>query len=216
MAEPDRATPKRSTMHRLNVALSRWVAAPLLTVLSVSCAPRTAVEPNSPVVRWVKPSDTEPHGPAPGARTRLVSSQPDGTRTYALVLRQGDDVWTALTAFAGDEKVQSAHFSAIGAVRDPEVAWFDEERREFKGMTLHEQMEVVSLSGVMTLGADDRPSVHTHVALARSDGQVWGGHLLGATASPTLEVFVTTYPVALHKQLDPATGLSLIDPSLAP
>jgi uncharacterized protein len=203
-------------MDKLIGALARCVAAPMLAVLSASCAPRATVAPNAPVVRWVKPSETAPHGRAPGARFRLVSTQADGTKTYALVLSEGDDVGTALATFAGDQKVLSGHFSAIGAVRDAEVAWFDEGRKEFKAMALHEQMEVVGLSGDMTLGPDGRPTVHAHVSLARSDGAVWGGHLLGATVSPTLEVFVTTYPIALHKRPDPATGLQLIDPSLDP
>jgi len=203
-------------MHTRNRTLARCVAALMLATLSVSCAPRTAVDPNAPVVRWVKPSETAPHGQAPGARLRLVSMQADGTKTYALVLSQGDDVWAALAGFASDQRVQSAHFSAIGAVRDAEVAWFDEGRREFKAMMLREQMEVVSLSGDITLGSDGRPTVHTHVALARSDGEVWGGHLLEATVSPTLELFVTAYPIPLHKRLDPATDLQLIDPSLGP
>jgi len=186
---------------------------PLL--VATGCASRYATsDPNPPVIRWLKPSETAPHGQAPGARVRLVSTQPDGTRTYALILSQGDDVATALLAFANDQKIQSAHFSAIGAVRDPEVAWFDVGRREYKGMTLREQMEVLNLSGDVALGADGRPVVHAHIALARSDGAAWGGHLLGATVSPTLEVFVTAYPVALQKRLDPATGLQLIDPAL--
>jgi predicted DNA-binding protein with PD1-like motif len=196
-------------MRCLNSVVARYVTASILAALSVSCAPRTT----APVVRWVKPSETAPHGQAPGARSRLVSAQADGTKTYALVLSEGDDVWVALASFASDQKVQSAHFSAIGAVRDAEVAWFDEGRKEFKAMALHEQMEVVSLSGDMTLGSDGRPTVHTHVALARSDGAVWGGHLLAATVSPTLEVFVTAYPISLQKRLDPATGLQLIDPA---
>jgi uncharacterized protein len=186
---------------------------PLL--VATGCASQhVATDASAPVVRWLKPSETAPHGQAQGARVRLVSAQPDGTKTYALVLSQGDDVWTALVVFANDQKVQSARFSAIGAVRDPEVAWFDVGRREYKAMTFREQMEVLSLSGDVTLGADGRPIVHTHVALARSDGAVWGGHLLGATVSPTLEVFVTAYPVPLQKRLDPATGLQLIDPAL--
>jgi len=72
----------------------------------------------------------------------------------------------------------------------------------------------LTLSGDIALGVDGKPVVHTHVALGRSDGQSWGGHLLAATASPTLELYVTTYPEAIHKRFDPATDLQLIDLSL--
>jgi predicted DNA-binding protein with PD1-like motif len=192
---------------------SLFKALPLLVATGCASQYGTA-DANAPVVRWLKPSETAPHGQAPGVRTRLVSAQPDGTRTYALVLSQGDDVGTALVTFVNDQKIQSAHFSAIGAVRDPEVGWFDVGRREYKAMKLREQMEVLDLSGDVALGSDGRPVVHAHVALARSDGAAWGGHLLGATVSPTLEVFLTAYPVSLEKRLDAATGLQLIDPAL--
>jgi predicted DNA-binding protein with PD1-like motif len=165
------------------------------------------------VVRWLKPSETAPHGRAPGAKVRALSTMSDGTTTYVVVLAEGDQVQAALAAFARDYHVVDAHFSAIGAVRDPEVAWFDKRRKEYKAMSVHEQTEVLTLAGDLTLGAEGQPIVHTHVVLGRSDGEAWGGHLIEATVSPTLELYVTTYPEPLRKRLDPATDLLLIDPS---
>jgi predicted DNA-binding protein with PD1-like motif len=83
-----------------------------------------------------------------------------------------------------------------------------------KGMSRHEQVEVLALLGDIALESDGKPVVHTHVVLGRSEGQTWGGHLLAAIVSPTLELFVTTYPEPLHKRFDPATDLQLIDLSL--
>ena len=186
----------------------------VLAVACSSCAAPLPLGPPAPVVRWLKPSETAPHGAAPGAETRLLATHSDGTKTYAVVLAQGDQVQAALATFAKDQHVVDAHFSAIGAVRDPEVAWFDESRKQYKAMALHEQMEVLTLSGDIAVGVDGKPVVHTHLVLARSDGEAWGGHLIEATVSPTLELFVTTYPEPLHKRLDPATDLQLIDPSL--
>jgi predicted DNA-binding protein with PD1-like motif len=180
----------------------------------LSCAAQSPPEPSAPVVRWLKPSETASKGHAPGAKVRLISTQSDGAKTYVLVLLQGDQVQAAILAFAKDQHVVSAHFSAIGAVRDPEVAWFDESRKQYKAMSLHEQMEVLTLSGDIALGVAGQPVVHTHLVLARSDGEAWGGHLIEATVSPTIELYVTTYPEPLHKRLDPATDLQLIDPSL--
>jgi predicted DNA-binding protein with PD1-like motif len=197
-----------------NGALFRRVSPVVLATACLSCAAHLPPAPPAPVVRWLKPSETAPHGAAPGAQTRLLATHSDGTKAYALVLSQGDQVQAAIAAFANDQHVVDAHFSAIGAVRDPEVAWFDASRKQYKAMALHEQMEVLTLCGDITLGVDGRPAVHTHLVLARSDGEAWGGHLIEATASPTLELYVTTYPEALHKRLDPATDLQLIDPAL--
>jgi uncharacterized protein len=166
----------------------------LVTTASCGATPRPP-EAEAPVVRWLAPSETGPHGSAPGAQARLLTTQADGTKTKA-------------------HQIVNAHFVAIGAVRDPEVGWFDPARKQYKGMTLPEQMEVLTLAGDIALGTGDQPVAHAHVALGRSDGRAWGGHLLQATASPTLELYVTTYPEALRKRLDPATDLQLIDPSL--
>ncbi len=180
------------------------------TLVTTSMTAATHAEPGQPEIRWLKPAETTPHGQAPGARDRLLTTLPDGTQAYVLILQTGDEVVTALQDFAHRHHVVSAHFSAIGAVRDPEVGWFDPTRKQYKAMSLAEQMEVLSLTGDIALGANGQPVVHAHITLGRSDGQAWGGHLLRATASPTLELFMTTYPEPLYKTLDPATGLQLI------
>jgi predicted DNA-binding protein with PD1-like motif len=186
----------------------------LLAALLPSCGESRAAAVHEPIVRWVAPADAVPHGSAPSAKHRLVAAQPDGTKAFALVLYPGDEALTALADFARDEKVVNAHFVAIGAVRDPEVGWFDVARHEYKAMSLAEQMEVLTLSGDIALSENGQPVVHAHLVLGRSDGSAWGGHLLHATVSPTLEVYITTYPQPLYKRLEPETRLQLIDPSV--
>jgi predicted DNA-binding protein with PD1-like motif len=145
-----------------------------------------------------------------------VGSAPDGTKAYVLILSPGDEILTALTAFANDQKVQAARFTAIGGVHDPEVAWFDEGRKQFKAMTLRSQLEVASFVGDVALGPDGKAVVHAHAVFAGSDGHAWGGHVLSALVSPTFELFITTYPTSLHKRDAPEVGITVIDPSIAP
>jgi predicted DNA-binding protein with PD1-like motif len=165
-------------------------------------------------VGWVAPAQTAPRGEAPGAQSRLIGAQPDGVKFYVLVLHEGDEVATGLARFAREQAIANAHFVAIGAVRAPQVAWFDPSRGEYRSIARQDQMEVLTLSGDVALGTDGQPVVHAHVVLGDHDGSAWGGHLLSATVSPTLEVYVTSFPTPLHKRLDPATKLQLIDPSI--
>jgi hypothetical protein len=134
-----------------------------------------------------------------------------GVKNYAIVLAKGDEVMSGLTDFARQYKVTAASFTAIGAFNHATVAWFDDNRKEFKLIPIEQQVELVSMIGNVALSGD-QPAVHTHVSLAASDGTVRGGHLIEAYVFPTLELFVTVYPTPLHKQLDEATGLKLIDP----
>jgi predicted DNA-binding protein with PD1-like motif len=113
-----------------------------------------------------------------------------------LVLRDGDEVATGLARFAREQALANAHFVAIGAVRAPQVSWFDRARGEYRSIARQDQMEVLAFSGDVTLGADGQPVVHAHMVLGDRDGAAWGGHLLSATVSPTLEVYVTSFPAA--------------------
>jgi uncharacterized protein len=161
---------------------------------------------------YVSPSAPVATGKAPGMKVRLLSEN-GGAKHYAIILAKGDEVMSGLTDFARQNKVTSASFTAIGAFSHATVAWFDDGRKEFKLIPIKQQVELVSMIGDIAL-VNDQPAVHTHVALASSDGTVRGGHVINAFVFPTLELFMTVYPTALHKQLDDATGLKLIDPSL--
>lgn len=161
---------------------------------------------------YVSPSAPVVTGKAPGMRVRLLSENA-GVKHYAIILAKGDEVMSGLTDFARQNKVTSASFTAIGAFSHATVAWFDDGRKEFKLIPIEQQVELVSMIGDIAL-VNDQPAVHTHVALASSDGSVRGGHVINAFVFPTLELFMTVYPTPLHKESDKATGLKLIDPLL--
>lgn len=195
-------------------AWRRLVSASLASFLPSCAESHATTDTQEPAVRWLTPAEVGPHGQAPGAKLRTVSSRADGGKSFVLILSDGDEVFTALADFARDQKVVSAHFVAIGAVRDPEVGWFDPTRKQYKAMALGEQMEVLTLSGDIALAESGQPVVHAHLALGRSNGHAWGGHLIRAVTSPTVELYVTTFPQPFYKRGDPHTGLQLIDPSV--
>jgi uncharacterized protein len=175
---------------------------PLLVGLCLAgCTSDSSPEPPAPTTRWVAPKDTGPRGKAPHAKHRIVAIYPDGTRDLALILSTGDEVMTALSDLARYQSITAARFTAIGAVSEGEVAFFDFARKQYKGMKLVEQLEMVSFTGDIALDKDGKPTVHAHATLGRADGTTLGGHMLGAVAKPTLEVFVTVYPYPLQKRL---------------
>jgi uncharacterized protein len=68
----------------------------------------------------------------------------------------------------------------------------------------------VSMIGNVSL-KDDKPFVHAHVTLGRSDLSVIGGHLNDAIAHPTVEVWVRPETDEVHRVLDESSGLYLMD-----
>ena len=131
-------------------------------------------------------------------------------RTFVVVFDKGEEVVQGLTAFASSEQLRASQITAIGALSDVTLGYFDRESRQYRRIPLREQVEVLSLLGVVTLDGE-KPKLHSHIVVGRRDGSAHGGHLLEAHVWPTLEVIVEESPAYLQRKLDPASGLALID-----
>jgi predicted DNA-binding protein with PD1-like motif len=141
-------------------------------------------------------------------RSKLLHDD-EGRKVFALVLDKGDEVKEGLTAFARRERLGASQLTAIGALSDVTLGYFDREKKEYLEIPIGEQVEVLSLLGDVVVDKGE-PSVHAHLVVGKRDGSAWGGHLLEAHVWPTLEVIVTESPAHLRKKHDPETGLTLI------
>jgi predicted DNA-binding protein with PD1-like motif len=188
-----------------NMITAKLLVLSLIGIVAMGYSQETAND-------YVAPSQAVPRGKAPGMKVQLLSPG-ERTREFAVIFSEGDEAFSGLLDFAEKYQVTSAHFTAIGALSGATLAWFDPQRKMFKKIPIEGQVEVISMIGDIAL-YQGKPTVHTHMAVAGSDGTARGGHVLSATVSPTLEVMVTVDSVAMQKRLDPATGLTLIDPGL--
>jgi uncharacterized protein len=71
----------------------------------------------------------------------------NGQKTFALVFDTGDEVIAGLSSFAAENDLNAASITAIGAFFNATLGYFDMERREYKQIPVHEQVEVLSLIG---------------------------------------------------------------------
>jgi predicted DNA-binding protein with PD1-like motif len=109
---------------------------------------------------------------------------------YLLVLKRGQPVIASLNIFMAKEKLPGASIAAIGAVKEVTVAYYNIEEKRYVYQTFNPSMEVISLTG--NLGYfENKPIVHSHIALAGPDYKLFGGHLKEATVSLILEIFIT-------------------------
>lgn len=131
-------------------------------------------------------------------------------RSWALIFDRGDEVKATLERFAREHDLTAAHFTAIGALSDVTLGWFDWETKDYRRLPLDEQVEVLTLAGDVA-DRDGRPEVHAHLVVGRSTGEARGGHLLSAHVRPTLELVLTETQAHLRKRHDEETGLALID-----
>jgi predicted DNA-binding protein with PD1-like motif len=78
-----------------------------------------------------------------------------GERTFVIVFDKGDEVVDGLTAFARRQTLRASQVTAIGALKDVTLGYFDPVAKSYRKIPLREQVEVLSLLGVITCS---RPS----------------------------------------------------------
>ena len=130
-------------------------------------------------------------------------------KTFALVFSTGDQVMAGLKAFAEEQDLAASHFTAIGAFKQVTLGYFDWEKKDYLKIPVHEQVEVLSLVGDITIN-QGKPNIHVHAVLGKRDGSACGGHLIEAEVRPTLEVILTESPDHLTRRFDSESGLALI------
>lgn len=139
-------------------------------------------------------------------KSRIIDNNP---ATYAVIFETGDEVASGLASFAEKTNLSASHFTAIGGFQNVTLGYFDWNRKEYRRIPIDEQVEVLSLIGDVALDGD-KPKVHAHVIVGKSDGTAHGGHLLEAHVRPTLEVFLVESSGKLRKSYDPLSKLDLI------
>ena len=145
-------------------------------------------------------------------QNKLLHSS-NGQRTFAVILETGEEVSTCLQEFVIRERVLAAQITAIGALSDVVLLYFDWDKKAYLKIPVREQVEVASLVGDVAEAPSGEPALHLHLVVGKRDGAAMAGHLGEAHVRPTLEVIVTESPTHLRKFKDPETGLALIRPA---
>jgi predicted DNA-binding protein with PD1-like motif len=140
---------------------------------------------------------------------KLLSYEEFG-RSYAVVFDVDDDVLDELQRFCENEHVYAARLSGIGGLRRARLGFYDLDKKQYEPIPIEEQVEVLSLLGNVTK-YQNTPKVHAHCVVGHRDGRTTGGHLLGGTVRPTLELMVDEVASPLHRADRPEIGIPLIE-----
>ncbi len=141
--------------------------------------------------------------------SRVLSNASD-RRIFALVFDKDEEATSALEQFAAENGIAGAAISGIGAFKNVTLGYFDRQKKEYKPISIREQVEVVALTGNFAQ-KDGKPKLHCHVVVGKSDGTAHGGHLLRGEVWPTLELIVEESAQHLSRRIDEETGLPLLD-----
>ena len=108
-----------------------------------------------------------------------------GQRTFTVVLATGDEVLSCLQEFVERENIHAATFTAIGALSDADLCYFDWEKKEYEKIPVCEQVEVAALIGDVADDPNGKPTLHIHLVVGTRDGIAKAGHLGEAHVRPT-------------------------------
>ena len=141
-------------------------------------------------------------------KSKLINES--GEKTFVVIFEKGDEVLETLRRFANEQHLLASHFTAIGALSDVVIGFFDPAKKQYKKIPIPEQVEVLSLTGDIAFEGDV-PKIHAHIVVGKSDGTAHGGHLIAGHVFPTIELILVESPKYLQRRLDKETGLALID-----
>ena len=142
-------------------------------------------------------------------QSKLLSEE-NKLKTFALVFDKNDDVLPLLLQFAEENNINGARLSGIGAFQRVRLGYFDRDRREYQPIEINEQVELLSFVGNLARSGS-RAKLHAHVIVGKRDGSAHGGHLLGGSVWPTMEIMLIETPAYLQRTMDDSTGLALLD-----
>ena len=131
----------------------------------------------------------------------------DATAEYVARFETGADWREEIETLAREEAVEAGWFTALGAVQDAEVWFYDQEATEYQSVTFDEPLEVAGCVGNVSLLEDD-VFAHTHAVLSRPSGQAVAGHLDAATVWAG-ECHLRAFADPLERTHDPVTDLDL-------
>ena len=129
------------------------------------------------------------------------------SREFVARMGHGADWRAEIEHLAAEAGVEAAWFTAMGAVQDAELWYYDQDDLEYRSVEFEEPLEVAACVGNVAL-LDGEPFAHTHAVLSRRSGQTLAGHLDSATVWAG-ELHMRAFEEPLEREHDPVTDLDL-------
>lgn len=124
-------------------------------------------------------------------------------------LQHGSDLVKSIEEFCNKNLVQTATFSAIGAVSSVTLGSYDQQQLVYVTFKKEKPFEIVTCEGNVSI-KDGNPIVHAHVVLGDEQGNTIGGHLFSESIVFAGEIDLQELiGEPLERSYDETTGLLL-------
>ena len=131
-------------------------------------------------------------------------------RNFLVRVAHGSDIIDFLTDVAKEHGIVTATFTAVGALKDAKLAFYDQDRHVYLETVLSAPQEIASCVGNISV-KEEKPFVHAHAVLADQAGVVRAGHLLEGKVFAAEVHLIELVGEKVVRKHDAVTGLSLWD-----
>ncbi len=140
---------------------------------------------------------------------------PTDSTIYVISLERGEYINKSIEAFCLERKIFCAHFSGIGAIRNPEVSKYHGLEKGYQGAVLEGSYELVALVGNIGRieNGDEKDGIfcHSHVAFSDSKFTMYGGHLVETEVEFICEIYLHAFSdLTIIRKRDAVVGLNTI------
>jgi predicted DNA-binding protein with PD1-like motif len=112
------------------------------------------------------------------------------TLNRLIQIRKGEELIGTLRDKCSELSIETASLRGIGATNHTTLGFYHPSRGEYGRLEIREQMEVVALTGNVTL-YKEKPHVHLHAILSDDSFKTRAGHVHSLIANPILEISLT-------------------------
>lgn len=140
----------------------------------------------------------------------MTSAEFKPGKSLLVRVEHNSDIIRFITELAEKKGIAAGEFTAIGALKDAKLGFYDQQKHEYREMTLDSPHEIASCTGNISL-KKGKTFVHAHAVLADENGNTKGGHLFEGIVFAGEVHLRELKGVKLERKYDEATDLSLWD-----
>ena len=127
-----------------------------------------------------------------------------------LSVNKGEYVNKALLETAKNNNITFGWINGIGAICDPEVGYFDVQKKEYVKKIIEGEYELISLLGNITY-KENELFVHSHITFTDTDFRAYGGHLFDCKIAAAGEFIIFMGEEKISRTYCDKVGLFLWD-----
>lgn len=129
---------------------------------------------------------------------------------YILRLVRGEEIISTLRFFAEKKKIPSGILWGIGAMRNVEIGYFNDKKKEYLKKKFRKSVEILNLAGSISF-IEKKPYIHIHCTIGDEKLKCFGGHLFSGEITATAEIYIYYLNKKIMRKKDEIEPFFLLD-----